>query len=216
MDPTVESLLERGAVLLEPEPARLTEYGKRWFDRIWRDADRHSNTIRDVLRLSELEQMDEAFRWEQVNQHLRDEGVLTNAAGVSQYAAQNLINYVDDKAAFTQPATVTIGLWQSAPTSTSTGALAGEGGYTGYARVTIAAASLNSATAATPSVQTNSATLTFAYTSGGATFLGFQILDSATLAAGNALWYGALTSVTISSTQQPPTIASGALSLSMQ
>jgi hypothetical protein len=114
------------------------------------------------------------------------------------------------------PVTVAMGLWTVAPTSTSTGASANEANYTGYGRQTIAAAGWNASTAATPSVSTNAATITFGNCTGGtSTLLGFEICDSATIAAGNALWYGTLTSTVISTTQTPPTVAAGALAVSM-
>ncbi len=102
----------------------------------------------------------------------------------------------------------------AAPTSTTTGVIgANEASYTGYART---ASTMGAASAATPSVATNSATITFPNCTGGtSTLLGFINADSATANAGNALWYGTLTSTVISTTQTPPTIAAGALSLSM-
>jgi hypothetical protein len=114
------------------------------------------------------------------------------------------------------PATVAAALLTAAPTSTTTGASATEAAYTGYAELAIAAAGWNSATAATPSVATNASTLTFNNCTGGtSTLAGFLIKDSSTLASGNALWYGTLATVTISTTQTPPTIAAGSLSVSM-
>lgn len=228
MNPEVDRLLERGAVLLVPEgPMRPTEYGKRWMDRVWTDLQHHSNTIRDVARLKHdpmvlLDLADEGERqvklWAAMEQALKDEGVPTNiTSGVSQYGMAKLIDHINDKAAFTAPTTVAMGLWTTtAPTSTSTGALANEATYTGYARVTLATAAFNPATAATPSVSTNASTITFGNcTAGTSTLVGFELVDNATVASGNALWYGTLSSVVISTTQTPPTVAAGSLSLSM-
>ena len=195
-------------------------------DRIWTDLDRHSNTIRDVARCYdpklrpgqlELTFEQEMELWAAMEQALKDEGVPTAiTSGVSQYGMSHLIDHIDGKTSFTMPATVAMGLWTVAPTSTSTGASANESAYTGYARVTLAGSAFNAATSATPSVSTNASTITFgACTAGTSTLLGFMLIDNATIGSGNALWYGTLASVTISTTQTPPTVASGVLSLSM-
>jgi hypothetical protein len=219
----IERLLERGAVLLEPAgPMLPTEYGKRWLERIWTDLDRHSNTIRDVAKLAECERTEagwesEAQRWAALEQLLTDEGVPTAiSSGVSQYGMAKLIDHLNGKTAFTMPVTVAMALLTAAPTSTTTGATGVEATYTGYGRQTIAGAGWNAATAATPSVGTNASTITFGNcTAGTSTLLGFTLDDSATVSAGNALWYGTLTSTVISTTQTPPTVAAGALSTSM-
>jgi hypothetical protein len=195
-------------------------------DRVWTDLEKHSNTIRDVarcydpaLRLGQIARTveEEIELWASMEKALKDEGVPTAiTSGVSQYGMGKLIDHLNGKTSFTMPTTVALGLWTVAPSSTSTGALASEAGYTGYARVTIAAAGFNAATAATPSVATNASTITFGNcTASTSTLAGFLVCDSATTGAGNALWYGTLTSVTISTTQTPPTVAAAALSLSM-
>ena len=141
-------------------------------------------------------------------------GGITN--GISQYGMSHLLDHINGKTSFTMPATVAMGLWTAALSSTSTGATASEAAYTGYARQTIAGAGFNAATAATPSVSTNNGAITFpACTGGTSTLIAFMLADSATIGAGNALWYGTLTSTVISTTQTPPTVATTAMSLSM-
>lgn len=223
VDATVDQLLARGAVLLVPtEPACQTEYGKRWVERIWTDLDRHTNTIFDIGKLAKAELEEggwesEAERWEALEQLLRAEGVPTAiSSGVSQYGMSHIIDHLTGKTSFTMPATVAMALTTAAPSSTSTGASITEANYTGYAEVAIAAAGFNAASAATPSVATNNGAITFGNdTSGTNTLAGFVLKDSSTIGSGNCLWYGTLASVTISTTQTPPTIASGVLSLSM-
>lgn len=213
-------------VFLIPEGSmRPTEYGKRWLERAWTDLDRHSNTIRDVAKLErpgplldvvELGEL-ERVRWAGLEELLRAEGVPTAiTSGVSQYGMSHLLDHVNGKTAFTMPATVAIALATAAPTSTTTGATLTEANYTGYAEVVIAAAGWNAATAATPSVSTNNGAISFGNcTAGTNTLAGFGIKDSSTAGAGNMLWYGTLASVTISTTQTPPTIGNGILSVSM-
>lgn len=213
-DPQVERLLEQGAVLLVPEgPARLTEYGKRWLDRSQVAFDKFRGVLRDVVELAEVE----ARRWAQIEDLLRAEGCPTAiTSGISQYGMSHLIDHLNGKTSFTMPATVTMALATTAPTSTTTAVTIVEAAYTGYARVTIAGSGFNAATAATPSIATNNGAITFgACTGGTSTLLGFMIADNATLATGNSLWYGTLASTVISTTQTPPTVATTAMSLSI-
>lgn len=209
----VDELLARGAVLLNVEEARPSEYGKRWMDERWSEIGDHEGILRDVFRLAEYQHT----MWAEIEEILKAEGVpVAITSGISQYGMSHLIDHIDGKTSFTMPTTVALALATAAPTSTTTGATITEAAYTGYARVTIAGAGFNAATAATPSVSTNASTITFGNcTAGTSTLLGFMLADSATGGAGNSLWYGTLTSTVISTTQTPPTVASGALSLSI-
>jgi hypothetical protein len=211
----IERLLERGAVLLEPSPCLPTEYGKRWLNDTWTELERHRDVLLDVAQLAEHD----AQMWDEIERILREEGALVAAisSGVSQYAMSRIVDHLNGKTAFTMPSVCAMALGiGTAPTSTSTGVLgANEANYTGYGRQSIAAAGWNAATAATPSVGTNAGIITFgACTGGTSTLIGFILSDSATVNAGNALWYGTLTSTVINTTQTPPTIAAGALSVS--
>jgi hypothetical protein len=201
-------------VHLVPEaPARPTEYGRRWMDERLALIERDRSILLDVARLAEYDR----GMWDEIERALEAEGVPTAiTSGVSQYGMSHLIDHINGKTSFTMPTTVTMCLATTAPTSTTTAVNIVEAAYTGYARVTIAAAGFNAATAATPSVATNNGAITFgACTGGTSTLLGFMIADNATLATGNSLWYGTLTSTVISTTQTPPTVATTAMSLSM-
>lgn len=201
-------------VFLIPEgPAKLTEYGKRWMDERLAALAKHVGVLRDVARLGVLERA----RWASIEERLRLEGVPTAiTSGVSQYGMSHLIDHINGKTSFTMPATVAMALATAAPTSTTTGATLTEAAYTSYARVAIAGSGFNAASAATPSVATNNGAVTFPNCTGStSTLLGFMLADSASTGAGNALWYGTLTSTVISTTQTPPTVASAAMSLSM-
>jgi hypothetical protein len=194
-------------------PARLTEYGKRWMDQRQSDMEKSMSVLRDVVKLGEYERQ----MWDEIQRILDEEGVPQNiTSGVSQYGMSHLIDHINGKTSFTMPTTVAMALATTAPTSTTTGATLVEAAYTGYTREAIAAAGFNAATSATPSVSTNNGAITFpACTGSTSTLLGFMLADSSTLAAGNALWYGTLASVVISTTQTPPTVATTAMSLSM-
>lgn len=200
--------------LLEPEgPAQLTEYGKRYFDAQNQAMQQCASVIRDVARLAEWQKGE----WDRICRLLEGENVPTMiTSGISQVTEAKVVDHVNGKTSFTIPATVALGLGTTAPTATTTGATFAEISYTTYARQTIINTAWNAATAATPSVATNNGAITFpACTAGGGTLLGFMILDSATLAAGNGLWYGTLTSTVISTTQTPPTVANTAMSVSL-
>lgn len=200
-------------VYIQPSPASLTEYGKRWFHDRAESFARFRDVLMDVSKLAEFE----AGRWALIERRLRAEGCPTAiTSGVSQYGMAKLLDHLDGKTAFTLPATVALALATTAPTSTTTGATVVEATYTGYGRQTIAGSGFVAATAATPSVVVNNGAITFAAcTAGTSTLLGFVLADSASTGAGNALVYGTLTSTVISTTQTPATVANGALSLSM-
>jgi hypothetical protein len=201
-------------VYLVPEgPARLTEYGKRWFDDRYAQVDRFWHVLRDISKLA----AHEATRWVDITAALEAEGVPTAiTSGYSQYAMAKIIDHSDGKTSWTMPATVAITLTTVAPTSTSTGASITEASYSTFARVTIAGSGFNAATAATPSVSTNNGAITFAACTGGSsTLLGFATADSASLGAGNLIFYGTLASTVISTTATPPTIADQGASFSL-
>ena len=214
MNDEIERLLERGAVLLEPTgPLQPTEYGKRWMDDTWTAIERDRGVILDIAKLAEYE----AEMWDEIDRILREENVLVAIAnGLSQYVMHLLVDHVNGKTSFTMPVTVAMALDTANPSSTSTGASQAETVYTNYLRQTLAGAAFVAATTATPAVSTNSGTITFANCGiTGSTLLGFTLNDNATVGSGNCLWFGGLTSTVISSTQTPPTIAAGALSLSL-
>lgn len=172
-------------VLLPEGPARITEHGKRWLDR--------------VLTLAAKSENPPMM------------GGITS--GVSQYGMSHLIDHINGKTSFTLVTPVFMALATAAPTSTTTGTTITEAAYTGYARVSLAAGAFNAATAATPSIATNNGAITFgACTAGTSTLLGFMIVDASSV--GNSLWYGTLASTVISTTQTPPTIATTVLNLS--
>jgi hypothetical protein len=200
-------------VYLELEPAKITEYGKRRMDSWMSGVDRFWGTIRDIAKVA----YSELREWDWMQRTLDAEGVPQNIAnGISQSMMHQLLDHAIGKLAFTFPATVAMSLDTANPSSTSTGASQAETVYTNYVRLLFSTATFNSSTTATPSVALNAATLTFANCGAtGSTLLGFCLNDSQTTGAGNVMWFGGLTSTVISSTQTPPTIAAGALSMSL-
>lgn len=142
--------------------------------------------------------------------------VLGGSGSYSNYAETHILDHSLGKTSWTMPATVALGLTTVVPTVTSTGANITEAAYTGYARVTIAGSGWNAASAGTPSSSTNNGAITFAACTGSSsTVIGWALCDSATTAAGNLLVWGSTTSVVISTTQTPATIASAALQVTL-
>lgn len=202
-------------VYLVPDgPAQLSEYGKRWLDEQRQAMAKHQSILLDVLKLGEKQ----LSQWEAMQRLLELEGCPTAVTnGISQYGMSHLVDHINGHTSFTMPTTIAICLATTAPTSTTTAVTIVETAYTGYTRESLTSTTWsNAATAATPSVATNNGAITFpACTGTGSTLLGFMVADNATLATGNSLWYGTLTSTAISTTQTPPTIATTVMSLSM-
>lgn len=95
------------------------------------------------------------------------------------------------------------------PSDSSTGATITEAAYTTFARISVSAASMGAASAGS---KTNTSGYTGAACTGSSsTIVGWALLDSVTLGAGNMLCWGTATSTVISTTQTPPTIAVGGL-----
>lgn len=99
---------------------------------------------------------------------------------------------------------------------TDTGATVTEANYTGYLRVSVAAADLSAAAAGS---KTNGNVLTFPNcTASSAVVTNFAMVagtSTARLNAGDVIMYGACSSVTVTTTQTPPTVAASALTFSL-
>ena len=128
-------------------------------------------------------------------------------ASKSDYLENKDLDHNLGKTAFTMPTGLYLALCTAVPTDASTGSSITEATYTGYARKQIAAADLNAA--ASGSSTTNVAEVFAACTGGSSTIIGFALCDAAT--AGNVLYWGTVTSIVISTTATPATVASGGL-----
>jgi hypothetical protein len=204
-------------VYLQPEgAARLTEYGKRFMSRRLEQLDKCWPVLHDIIKLA----ISEELKWPAIQAALAIEGVPTNiSSGLSGYWMNNLLPFATGKTTFSVPTTVTMAMTTgAAPTVTTTGACGDNAGqYTSYARLTLTNANWSAVSGTNPCAMTYSTAgaVTFAACTGStATETGFVICDNATLNTGNAYWYGTLTSVVISLTQTPPTLAQNALTVS--
>lgn len=131
------------------------------------------------------------------------------AVGFSQTQQQSLLNAFFAKATFTAPTAYYVALLTTMPTDdVGTGIV--ETTYTGYARQQVTSANWASATAAQPSVVSNTPAVTFGVcTAGSGTIVGFALYDA--VSAGTYLGSGTLTSNLAVSTNVQPAFASGQL-----
>lgn len=146
-------------------------------------------------------------------------GIRGASGTLSGYAQTHTIDGWNNKAAWPAQVNPNLALCTVVPDSTKTGATITEANYTGYTRMVVTAATWNAATAgaagAPTTTGTNGALTGTNCTAGSSVIIGWSLLDSAAVGAGNALWWGSATSTTISTTQTPPTIASGGLTESL-
>lgn len=135
-------------------------------------------------------------------------------AGFSNAVENKVLDHLTGKAAYASPAPLNIGLVTTAVAETDTSASVVEPTYTGYGRKAAAAADWNAAAAGAVATAVQEA---FANcTAGTGTVIGWFVSPvAATGGAGDVVMFGTCPSVTISTTQTPPTIAAGALSLTL-
>jgi hypothetical protein len=109
----------------------------------------------------------------------------------SRYLGGHLLEHSLKKAEFAMPAATWVALCTAAPTRSSTGSTITEANYTGYKRVSVAAAGWSTATAADPDVISNASAIVIPKaTAGESTVTYFAICTAET--AGEVLYYGAL------------------------
>lgn len=141
---------------------------------------------------------------------------LTTAGGLSNYLVDKLLDHLDGTTAYSAPSSLFIALCTTAPSASSTGASLVEptsSQYDGYTRINIPTADWNAATLVTGTAQTvTDLELNFPQAvsdSTGCTVVGFALLDSGTIGAGNILYYGTLTSQAIAAYTTPYFAAGG-------
>lgn len=134
--------------------------------------------------------------------------------GFSNAVENKVLDLLTGKAAYASPAPLYMALLTSAAADTDTSASLVEANYTGYARKQIPAADWNAAAAGAVATAVQEAFA--ACTAGTSTVIAWALSPVAgTGGAGDVVMYGTCASVTISTTQTPPTVAAGALSLSL-
>lgn len=135
----------------------------------------------------------------------RGNGPMMGGASIGNTVENKVLDHLVNNTSYTMP-TPYLGLWTSAVDDTSTAATAGELTYTTYARQAIS--STNMAPAASGSVSNDVAITFAAVTAGGGTVTYWMLCSSSSGAGDNIVW-GTATSTVISTTQTPPTVASG-------
>lgn len=137
------------------------------------------------------------------------------AGSKSNYLSKKQLEEALGAVAFAAPTNVYLALWTAALDDTSTGATVGEASYTGYTRTLVGTANnqtdaWNAATGTTTATVTNKNVITCP-TSGSATqtITYVALLDSATIGAGNVLYWASITSTAINNGDTPKVNASG-------
>ncbi len=176
-------------------------------------------TVQDVMWLPAAEvwheRMDRRDPFRKVlGDLLRKPGILHMAGSLSNTWSTKLVQGLFGGVAITLPTNEYLGLWTTTPDDTFGGATAGEAAYTSYARTQIGTANdqttaWNTSTGTTTSTVTNKNAITCPTSTGGtSTIIGIQVLDSATIAAGNGLCWATVSSTTINSGDTPKVNAS--------
>lgn len=137
---------------------------------------------------------------------------LTNASW-SDYAEGKILEHFMPKASYTFLSTLWVALCTVTPTDASTGVSITEAGYTGYARKSFTATALGAATGTSPTEIKNSGeALTFAEcTASSSTIIGFCVVDKSVKSEGNSIGWGTVTSMVISTSATPASIATNSL-----
>lgn len=140
---------------------------------------------------------------------LRD--IVVWASGKSNYLKSKIQNQFWQATSFSFPATLYWAGWTATLDATSTGATAGESAYTGYARVATTANGTNYSTSSGGSATSNLTAITWPASGGGgtSTWTYIAVLDSATIGAGNVLYWGSITSAAIATGVTPQIDVSG-------
>lgn len=141
------------------------------------------------------------------------------AGSKSFYLSKKVIESNAGGVAWTPPANEYLALLTVVPTDASTGATITETDYTSYARTQIGTGNnqtdaWNAATGSTTATVTNKNAITAPAATGASTnpLVAIAILDSATIGAGNIMWWASVTSTPIANGDTPRIVA-GALSL---
>lgn len=135
------------------------------------------------------------------------------AGSMSDYLETHVIDHCIGRTSFTMPAAIYIALCTTIPTDASTGTTIVEANYTTYARFAVSPVSTYFGAASSPGgTSANIAAITFAaVTAGSSVIVGIAICDALTL--GNMLYWSDVTSKTVDTSNTPPTIAIGALTI---
>lgn len=129
---------------------------------------------------------------------------------MSAWAEQQCLNHLNgqDNAAWANMSPVFLALCTAVPTSSSTGSTITEATYTGYGRLSMAAAAWAAASGTAPASASNSGTVNFANCTAGTSTI--TALCSCTLVtAGNVIFWCSAPSTIISTSQTPATVATG-------
>lgn len=134
-------------------------------------------------------------------------------AGFSDAVEKKVLDHITGKTSYTSPGPLYLALTTVAVTDADTGSTITEAGYTGYARKLIATADMTAASGTSSETHNNTTETFAACTAGTSTVIGWALCSASS--AGDVVMFGTCTSTVISTTQTPATIATSALSLTL-
>lgn len=143
--------------------------------------------------------------------------ILGGSGTFSNYGETHVLELIVGKTAFSTP-TCYLNLLTAVPDSSKTGATVTSAAYTGYVPLALSgnwATAVSGGAGGASSIATNAVLTLAACTASSSTVTAWCIQDNSAAGSGNVLVWGSATSVVISTTQTPPTVASGALSVTL-
>jgi hypothetical protein len=137
--------------------------------------------------------------------------LIAGGASLGNAVENKILDHITGQTSYTMP-TPYLGLWTSTIDDTSTAATAGEANYTTYARQAIDGTNMSAAAAG---AVTNDVAITFPAVTAGDDTITFWMLCSSSSGAGDNIAWGTCTSTVVNTTQTPPTVAIGALDITL-
>lgn len=129
--------------------------------------------------------------------------------GLSNAAEGKVLDHLTGKAAYASPGPLSLALLTVAATEADTPATLTKANYTGYADIAVAAADWNAA--GVDGIVETAVQKAGANCTGGSS----AVIGWALIGGGDVVMFGTCPLVTITTTQSPPTIGAGALSMTL-
>ena len=137
-------------------------------------------------------------------------------AGLSDSVEKKILDHLTGKTAYSSPAPLYLHLTTVAVVDSDTCATLTSANYTGYAPIQIPAADWNAASGTTAVATNANQKLGGACTAGSSVIIGWALGTASTAGgSGDVTHFGTCTSTTVNTTNTPPTINAGALSIGL-
>lgn len=147
-------------------------------------------------------------RWER---WVKEQGLIAGGASLGDAVELKILDHITGQSTY-GAVTPYLGLWTSAVDDTSTAATSGEANYTTYARQAISGTNMSPAASG---AVTNDVAITFPAVTAGDDTITYWMLCSSSAGAGDNIAWGTCTSTLVDVTHTPPTVAVGALDITL-